>query len=253
MSFKTEAVEVSQYRVAEIFGPTIQGEGPFVGEPCYFIRLGGCDYRCSWCDSMHAVLPEEVQKLPRMTAGEIVRQVKLLDINVEWGAGVPAMIDLVVLSGGNPAVYTDESLIRTLIDQGFRIQVETQGSIWREWLRLADAIVVSPKPPSSGEKPKIDRLRSFALQGNSYGTNIYWKFVAFDRDDLWFAKTICDQFQIRRAYISVGTKIEDTTETLIDRWRGLIPLAEDAFRFVRTNIQIFPQQHVLLWGHVKGV
>ena len=42
-------------RIAEIFGPTIQGEGALIGEPTVFVRAGGCDYRCSWCDSMHAV------------------------------------------------------------------------------------------------------------------------------------------------------------------------------------------------------
>src|SRR6056297_3563779 len=42
-------------RVSEIFGPTIQGEGALIGVPTVFVRLGGCDYRCSWCDSLHAV------------------------------------------------------------------------------------------------------------------------------------------------------------------------------------------------------
>ncbi|TIU92326.1 MAG: 7-carboxy-7-deazaguanine synthase QueE, partial [Mesorhizobium sp.] len=42
-------------RVSEIFGPTIQGEGMLIGLPTVFVRTGGCDYRCSWCDSLHAV------------------------------------------------------------------------------------------------------------------------------------------------------------------------------------------------------
>ena len=46
---------MSSLRIAEIFGPTIQGEGVLIGEPTVFIRAGGCDYRCSWCDSLHAV------------------------------------------------------------------------------------------------------------------------------------------------------------------------------------------------------
>ena len=41
--------------IAEIFGPTIQGEGALIGLPTVFVRTGGCDYRCSWCDSLHAV------------------------------------------------------------------------------------------------------------------------------------------------------------------------------------------------------
>ena len=45
------------YLVQSIFGPTIQGEGPLMGTKTNFIRLAGCDYRCTWCDSMVAVDP----------------------------------------------------------------------------------------------------------------------------------------------------------------------------------------------------
>ncbi len=45
----------NEIRVSEIFGPTIQGEGVLIGLPTVFVRSGGCDYRCSWCDSLHAV------------------------------------------------------------------------------------------------------------------------------------------------------------------------------------------------------
>ncbi|RWD90497.1 MAG: 7-carboxy-7-deazaguanine synthase QueE, partial [Mesorhizobium sp.] len=45
-------------RISEIFGPTVQGEGPLIGRPTVFVRTGGCDYRCRWCDTLYAVLPE---------------------------------------------------------------------------------------------------------------------------------------------------------------------------------------------------
>jgi 7-carboxy-7-deazaguanine synthase len=40
--------------ISEIFGPTIQGEGALVGKPTVFVRTGGCDYRCDWCDTVYA-------------------------------------------------------------------------------------------------------------------------------------------------------------------------------------------------------
>jgi hypothetical protein len=43
---------------AEIFGPTIQGEGPFIGRPTVFVRPASCDSRCNWCDTLYAVLRE---------------------------------------------------------------------------------------------------------------------------------------------------------------------------------------------------
>ncbi|CUH42006.1 7-carboxy-7-deazaguanine synthase [Ruegeria atlantica] len=42
-------------RISEIFGPTVQGEGALIGQPTVLVRSGGCDFRCSWCDSLHAV------------------------------------------------------------------------------------------------------------------------------------------------------------------------------------------------------
>ena len=47
-----------------MFGPTVQGEGPYAGRVCHFLRLGGCDYRCSWCDTPYAVDPVQVRKVP---------------------------------------------------------------------------------------------------------------------------------------------------------------------------------------------
>ena len=52
---------MSALPVVEVFGPTIQGEGELAGVPTAFVRFGGCDYRCSWCDSLFAVLPEDVR------------------------------------------------------------------------------------------------------------------------------------------------------------------------------------------------
>jgi 7-carboxy-7-deazaguanine synthase len=54
-------------RISEIFGPTIQGEGPLIGRPTVFVRTGGCDYRCSWCDTLYAVLPEYRDEWKLMT------------------------------------------------------------------------------------------------------------------------------------------------------------------------------------------
>ena len=59
---------MNRFPVVEVFGPTIQGEGELAGVPTAFVRFGGCDYRCTWCDSLHAVLPEDVREAPRMTA-----------------------------------------------------------------------------------------------------------------------------------------------------------------------------------------
>ena len=62
-------------RISEIFGPTIQGEGPLVGRPTVFVRTGGCDYRCTWCDTLYAVLPEYHDEWTPMTPAAIMARV----------------------------------------------------------------------------------------------------------------------------------------------------------------------------------
>jgi len=89
-------------RVSEIFGPTIQGEGALIGLPTVFVRTGGCDYRCAWCDSLHAVDAEFRHEWTPMQAGEIMAEVARLS------GGRPL---LVTLSGGNPAIQPLAPLI----------------------------------------------------------------------------------------------------------------------------------------------
>ena len=62
-------------RVSEIFGPTIQGEGALIGLPTVFVRTGGCDYRCSWCDSLHAVDSEFRHDWRPMSAADVLAEV----------------------------------------------------------------------------------------------------------------------------------------------------------------------------------
>src|SRR4051794_10337522 len=104
--------------VVEIFGPTVQGEGPDAGVPAYFVRFGGCDWRCTWCDSMHAVDPAEVRaNAERLTVEQIVERVGRLSPGPR----------LVVLSGGNPALLELGALVVELHAQDLRVAVETQG------------------------------------------------------------------------------------------------------------------------------
>src|SRR5579864_7525809 len=92
------------FPVVEIFGPTLQGEGPDMGRPAYFVRLGGCDYRCTWCDSMYAVDPGQVRLAARLTEPQILARIKAL-------AAGP---NLVILTGGNPALHDLDGLIEML-------------------------------------------------------------------------------------------------------------------------------------------
>jgi 7-carboxy-7-deazaguanine synthase len=124
-------------RISEIFGPTIQGEGPLIGRPTVFVRTAGCDYRCSWCDTLYAVLPEYRDEWSAMTASEILTRVNGLVGNQ------PVLISL---SGGNPALQPLDDLISLAHQSGHSLAMETQGSLAQPWFAKLDWLILSPKP-----------------------------------------------------------------------------------------------------------
>lgn len=249
---------MKSFRIAEIFGPTIQGEGRHIGVPCHFIRFGGCDYRCTWCDSPHAVLPELVAQLPRMTEEEIVRQLRSLPLT-----------DWVVFSGGNPALLDLDELVKMLFP--YRVMVETQGTVWNEWLNRADEICVSPKPPSSGNRTSLYTIRDF-LEKCRFKTSVYLKIVVFDEEDYIYARTVARTFDIHDIFFSVGN--EDPYLPTVENPNPKIPFINPQEARDRTrrevltkmtwlmetlaadremrHVRVLPQMHVLAWGNQRG-
>lgn len=233
--------------VVEVFGPTIQGEGPDAGAPAYFVRFGGCDYRCTWCDSMHAVDPAEVRaNAERLMAKQIVRRV----------AELPAGPDLVVLSGGNPALLDLEALVLALRRGGKRVAVETQGSRWRAWLADVDRLVISPKPPSSGMAGpgEMDAFQAFMSNVTPVSAPVL-KVVIFDQADLeWAAARHRDHPRLP-LYLSAGTDVglgeDETLCRLRERYCWLCEAV--AVRPDLSDARVQPQLHVIAWGTAKGV
>lgn len=234
------------FPVMEVFGPTVQGEGVLAGCPTYFVRFGGCDYRCVWCDSMHAVLPEEVRAhAEKLTHHEIIGRVRALGPGPEW----------VTLSGGNPAMLKLDALVAGFQGLGIRVAVETQGSRWREWLGNVNCLTISPKPPSSGMADKVAK----DLEGFMYEASLArprrqgdaLKVVVFDADDLEFAAGVFAQFPTWPRYLSCGTVAGEPLEELAERYRWLLEHVASDVRFKQAHA--LPQLHVVAWGHVKGV
>src|SRR5690348_9395991 len=159
--------------VSEIFGVTIQGEGALIGKPSVFVRTGGCDYRCTWCDTLHAVLPEYRDEWPLMAPDEIMTHV------MELTGGKPVLISL---SGGNPALQPLRSLIALGRRSGHSFALETQGSVPQEWFADLDWLVLSPKPPSSGMATDWNALAA-CLDAAREGPRCVLKIVVFDDAD----------------------------------------------------------------------
>lgn len=135
--FKQEQSFWGYYSVREIFS-TLQGEGPLAGTPATFVRLGGCNLRCHFCDTDF----DRAQSL-RLSIDEIVQQCQILGNR------------LIVLTGGEPLLQRVEPLIARLLTEtpGFQVQVETAGTVefhveYFPVLPVGFSIVVSPKTQS---------------------------------------------------------------------------------------------------------
>lgn len=124
---------------------TLQGEGMQMGRAAYFIRIGGCDVGCNWCDSKMSWNPE---LFPPVPVDDIVRR----------ASEFPAKA--VVVTGGEPSIYPLNYLCAQLKKAGIQTFVETSGAhpLTGQW----DYICLSPKrqtPPVDGIHMKADELK----------------------------------------------------------------------------------------------
>lgn len=231
-------------RIAEIFGPTIQGEGALIGMPTLFVRAGGCDYRCSWCDSLHAVESRHRHGWRDMTAEAVMGRL------AELSGGAPMTVSL---SGGNPAIQDFGPLIALGRRRGYSFACETQGSVARDWFADLDMLVLSPKPPSSGQV--VDWAAFDACLARAGDAPVSLKIVIFDEGDLAWARGAAVRYPGLPLYLQPGNP-ESDPETPVDpgglaaRMRWLVE-ATVGRGWLRPRI--LPQLHVLIWGNQRGV
>lgn len=124
---------------------TIQGEGYFQGHAAYFIRLGGCDVGCVWCDVKESW---DAEAHPKVSVNEMVRRAQ--------ASGT----EIVVITGGEPAMYDLTLLTGGLKKVGLRTNIETSGAypLTGTW----DWVCFSPKKfkaPDPSIYPLADELK----------------------------------------------------------------------------------------------
>lgn len=249
------------YPVVEIFGPTIQGEGVDQGAPCHFVRFGGCDFGCVWCDTPHAVVASEVRKAERLTTEAILARLDAL-----------GPVPHVILSGGNPALHDLAELVAFLQDRGIRVAVETQGTVWKNWLHIVDRLCVSPKPPSSKQKSTLLKAETF-IDAIMYGVpdrgQWFVKVVVFDEADLEWAEKLHKVVPENVPFFLSAGNDAGRTVGQPDRVDGRsddeirLDLVASASAIVDNlwasplaqayNVRVQSQYHVLLWGNRQGV
>jgi 7-carboxy-7-deazaguanine synthase len=167
-------------QITEIF-KSIQGEGTRAGLPCIFVRLTGCNLRCTWCDTAYAFHGGTKQSVDEVLAR--------VDALAGDGAG---RISLVEITGGEPLLQPETpALAEKLLAGGYTVMVETSGERFVGLLSPEVIKIVDVKCPDSGEAGTFDMAN---LEAVGRGDEI--KFVIASRRDYDFAREFTSRHRL---------------------------------------------------------
>jgi 7-carboxy-7-deazaguanine synthase len=179
---------VNDMFITEIF-KSIQGEGTRAGLPCIFVRLTGCNLRCTWCDTAYAF-----HGGTKMSVVEVAARVDELTGRSPDRLGSAAIVPLVELTGGEPLLQEDiYPLAEQLLASGYTVMIETSGERFIGRLPREVIKIVDVKCPDSGEPDTFDMHNLAEL-----GPNDEVKFVLSTRRDYEFAAEFTRQHNLSR-------------------------------------------------------
>jgi 7-cyano-7-deazaguanosine (preQ0) biosynthesis protein QueE len=223
--------------VSEIFGPTVQGEGPSIGRRAGFIRLGRCNLSCEWCDSRYTwdwAHHDPATELSTWTTDAVLRRLTAM------------AVELVVITGGEPLLQQPRliPLLEGCSRRGWQVEVETNGTV-RPALPpgLVSQWNVSPKLANSavaiGRRLRPEVLAAFEETGHAV-----FKFVATSVTDLDEIRQVVEQCGLSTVYVMPeGTD----SATLTGR------LEELGDAVLAQGWRLTTRLHILLWGNRRGV
>ncbi len=202
---------------------SLQGEGAWAGWPCYFIRLSGCNLRCTYCDTRYAYTGREEKDITGLIE--------------EWRQ---SRIDLIEVTGGEPLFQPGTlTLLRALLDEGAKVLLETNGSLPLSDVPREVIKIVDRKTPGSGmEKFWLEENLRWLNQGDQL------KFVITDQEDYEWAREEVLRLCLWRY-----------TEVLFSPvWKSLAP--SDLAGWIvadRLPVRFQIQLHKVLWGDKRGI
>lgn len=228
-------------RVNRIFQSN-QGEGVLAGVPMTFIRLQGCNLRCSWCDSVYAQDPSGGEAMDPVQVANIVR--KLVSYQRRW----------LCVTGGEPLLRSEEllELIRALRrHDSYLIEIETNGSFSPpSWFSLVDSWVADIKCPSSGQcgVSRVDKWLAMRRKDQV-------KFVVQNAEDLDFVrKTLKSKLCVPTVLVSpaAGVFIDKAHSAIEEYWHK--EWLQEVWEFcTEVNVRFSLQTHKVVWGDKLGV
>jgi 7-carboxy-7-deazaguanine synthase len=240
---KTKITSSKLMFITEIF-KSIQGEGTRAGLPCIFVRLTGCNLRCTWCDTAYAF-----HGGTKMSVEEVISRVDELASRTSGGTGAQTGVSLVELTGGEPLLQEEiYPLAEKLLAAGYSVMIETSGERFIGRLPREVIKIVDVKCPDSGEADTFNMANLDALSAEDEV-----KFVLSTRRDYEFAREFTARHGLpaRVKQVLFSPVFEDPQ----GKWPGLEPRALVEWILadglpVRVGLQL----HKFIWDPAtKGV
>ena len=243
--------------ISEFFGPTVQGEGARLGKPSVFLRLGGCNEHCVWCDTAYTwdwtgangIKYDPRKELRRASFEELGSW--LININNT------TKVRMLTITGGEPLLQ-DEAIYEYLKhmrnsyyewrDANWFVEVETNGTrIPFHSSEYVDCFNVSPKLANSGNSMSLRRNAEalFYFARLAHSDLAVFKFVVTGPSDFEEVNDICNAYGIpsHKVYVMPEGRSEVVLET---RMQTIITEA------IAAGYNITPRLHVQLWGDKRG-
>jgi 7-carboxy-7-deazaguanine synthase len=230
---------ISPLNIAEIFY-SVQGEGMLVGVPSVFIRLSGCNLRCTWCDTPYASWEPEGDL---MMLGGILAEVRR-----EWPTHA-------VVTGGEPMISPMIVMLTERLKEHVKhVTIETAGTVFAPV--QCDLMSISPKLANSTPHQREggrwaaqhDRLRyqPEVLKRLMGEYEYQLKFVVSSRDDLPEIEKILEETKPERSRVVLMAE-GTSPEVIAERAKWIVEVCKlEKFRYS-------PRLHIDLWGDKRGV
>ncbi len=162
-------------KISEIFF-SIQGESTFSGLPCIFVRLAGCNLRCNYCDTSYSY----EEDYSEMTIETAINEIKKFDSK------------RIEITGGEPLLQEETPLlIDKLLENGYTVLLETNGSIGLDNLNSKVIKIIDIKTPGSGCEDSFNKNNLKFINSSDEV-----KFVITDRTDFEWAKETIEKHQL---------------------------------------------------------
>src|SRR3989338_288260 len=161
-------------KISEIF-KSIQGESSYAGLPCVFVRTSGCNLRCGWCDTSYAFYEGEERAID-----SVLEEIR--------GFGC----DCVEITGGEPLLQEEVyPLMKRLLDEGYRLLIETSGSLPIDKIDRRAVVIMDIKCPGSRMSHAVhwENIRHLKKEDEV-------KFVIADRSDYDWSKEVLGRYPL---------------------------------------------------------